>query len=306
MSEKKVRYLLFDIESVADPELVAKVHYAGKNVHPSEAIRKYRDELLAEKNSDFIPYTFQFPISLAIAKIADDYSLIDLIVLGIPELQPHEITKKFWDGWNHYLGKDGKGPLSLVTFNGRGFDIPLMELMAFRYGIPVPRWFGLDRKTYDQPRNRYNIEKHFDLCDFMTNYGASRINGGLNLLATMLGKPGKIDVTGNQVQDLYDAGQLQTINDYCRCDVLDTYFTFLRVNVICGNLSLDDEQRLLRETKSWLELNKAEQPAYAIYLDHWGDWPNPWVGSEIAPASPEVPEIHDTPEYPIPEEEPGA
>ena len=267
----KVHYLIFDIESVADPELVAKVHYAGQEVEPQDAIRRYRDELLQESNnkSDFIPYTFQVPISVAIAKVGGDCQLIDLVVLDEPRFRPHEICSLFWRGWKHY-----EYP-TLVSFNGRGFDIPLMELTAFRYGISIPAWFSLDQKTFEQPRNRYNTKSHFDLHDILTNFGSSRFHGGLNLAANLLGKPGKMDVQGNMVQDMFDAGETSRINDYCRCDVLDTYFVFLRTMVLLGNLSLQREQELVRQTKDWLA-QRANVPAFALYLEHWGDWANPW------------------------------
>ena len=45
-----------------------------------------------------------------------------------------------------------------------------------------------------------------------------------------------MDVQGDMVQDMYDAGRLAEINDYCRCDVLDTYFVFLRTRVLLGQL----------------------------------------------------------------------
>ena len=98
----------------------------------------------------------------------------------------------------------------------------------------------------------------------------------MNLAANLLGKPGKMDVQGDMVQDMYDAGELAEINDYCRCDVLDTYFVFLRTRVLVGQLSLDAEQAIVAEVKSWLEQKAAQVPAYQHYLDRWGDWPNPW------------------------------
>ena len=267
MSE--IQYFVFDIESVADPELVAKIHYAGKEIEPKAAVRRYRDELMEKNGSDFIPYTFQIPISVAIAKITADYRLNDLVTLDEPQFRPHEICSLFWRGWRHY------GFPTLVSFNGRGFDIPLLELTAFRYGISIPAWFALEQKTFEQPRNRYNTKAHLDLCDILTNFGATRFNGGLNLAANLLGKPGKMEVQGNMVQDMYEAGELGKINDYCRCDVLDTYFIFLRTMVMLGNLSLQREQELVRETKEWLE-QRAETPAFTLYLEHWGDWLNPW------------------------------
>lgn len=270
MAAKKVAYLVFDIESVADESLVAKLRYSDESLQPRDAVRRYRDELLEKSGSDFIPYTYQIPISVTVAKVGEDYRLMDLVSLDEPHYRPHLLTDKFWRGWEAY-----KQP-TLVSFNGRTFDIPLMELAAFRFGIGIPRWFGLKEKTYAQPRNRYNLASHFDLCDVLTNFGAARFSGGLNLAANLIGKPGKMDVKGHMVQDLYEAGKLAEINDYCRCDVLDTYFVFLRTSVMLGTLPLAEEQQIVAETKEWLAEKSNEFPIYKSYLSHWGDWTNPW------------------------------
>lgn len=271
MPELNPAYLVFDIESVADPKLISKVHYEG-TVPPEEAVGKYRGELLEKSGSDFIPYTFQIPVSVAIAKVAEDFTLLDLVLLDEPEFRPHEICRNFWRGWKYY-----KFP-RFVTFNGRGFDIPLMELAAFRYGLSIAEWFAMQSKTFDQPRNRHNSKFHIDLCDFLTNHGTTRFNGGLNLAASILGKPGKMDTRGYMVQDMYEQGKLAEINDYCRCDVLDTYFVFLRSMVVAGCLNLQEEQVLVKKTKDWISAHQESSPAYARYLQQWGDWSNPWEG----------------------------
>lgn len=265
-----VRYLVFDIESVADGALVAKLRYAGQEISPAEAIARYRAELLAKHDSDFIPYTFQVPASIAIAKVASDYRLIDLVTLDEPQCRAHVMTEHFWRGWEKY------GRPTLVSFNGRGFDIPLLELAAFRFGIAAPTWFNMSAKPYEQPRNRYNLDAHFDLHELLTNFGSARFHGGLNLAANLLGKPGKMDVQGYMVQDLFNDGKLAEIDNYCRCDVLDTYFVFLRTRVLVGALALDDERALIAETKTWLQQRSPDVPAYRQYLERWGDWPDPW------------------------------
>ncbi|MGY8771529.1 MAG: 3'-5' exonuclease [Pirellulales bacterium] len=287
MANQPVRYFVFDIESVADGKLVSKMKYPGQGLSPQEAVAKFRAELLEKKGSDFIPYTYQMPISVAIAKLDANFRLLDLVTLDEPKFRPPTITDHFWRGWKGY-----KKP-TFVTFNGRSFDIPLMELAAFRYGVGVPEWFEMQARSFDQPRNRYNSKSHFDLYDVMTNYGASRFTGGLNLAANLLGKPGKMDVEGSMVQDLYDEGKLTEINDYCRCDVLDTYFVFLRVAVMTGMLTLDREQELIAETQMWLEERADKIPAFQLYLDGWGDWENPWVEDEpVAEPNESLPE-HD-------------
>lgn len=265
-----IRYLVFDIESIADAPLVAKLRYPGQSLEPAEGVRRYRAELMEKFESDFIPYTFQMPISVAVGKVAADFRLVDIVVLDEPQFRPHVITENFWRGWEKYQRP------TLVSFNGRGFDVPLLELSAFRFGLSLPGWFQSTGKAADQARNRYNTTAHIDLCEFLTNFGSTRFNGGLNLAANLLGKPGKMDVQGNMVQDLYDQGKLAEINDYCRCDVLDTYFVFLRTRVLIGQLSIEAEQEIVAEVKTWLTEKAAQLPAYKQYLDCWGDWPNPW------------------------------
>jgi predicted PolB exonuclease-like 3'-5' exonuclease len=273
MAKGGVRYLVFDVESVADPQLVAKLRYPGEALEPNEAVARYRAELMAKYDSDFIPYTFQLPVSVVAAKVDASFRLLDVVALDEPHFRSHIITEHFWRGWEAY-----KKP-TLVSFNGRVFDLPLLELAAFRYGISLPVWFNLNGKQYEQPRNRYNNEAHLDLHDVLTNYGASRFNGGLNLAANLLGKPGKMDVQGDMVQDLYNEGRIGEINDYCRCDVLDTYFVFLRSAVLLGWVTLSQEQDIVGEAKEWIEAKCAVSPVYQRYLAEWGSWANPWEDS---------------------------
>jgi 3'-5' exonuclease len=275
-SSKAVEWLVFDVESVADGNLVASIRYPNEELSPEDAIVRYRAELMEKNGSDFIPYTFQIPVSVAVAKLNKHLQLIDIVTLDDPEYRPHIITEHFWRGWLSY------NKPALVSFNGRGFDLPLLELAAFRYGISAPAWFNLDDRAYDQRRNRYNLGSHFDLQDFFTNFGATRLNGGLNLIANLVGKPGKMEVTGDQVQDMHNEGRLSEINDYCRCDVLDTYFIFLRVSVLMGKLTLDEESKLVDDARELLTERSVETPVYESYLSCWGDWKNPWQTSEAS------------------------
>jgi predicted PolB exonuclease-like 3'-5' exonuclease len=270
MAATAVRYLVFDVESVADPQLVAGLRYPGQSLEPADAVRRYRAELMEKYESDFIPYTFQIPVSVSAGKVDAQFRLTDLVVLDEPQFRPHVITENFWRGWEAY-----RRP-TLVSFNGRSFDLPLLELAAFRYGLSAPGWFHAGGRSYEQPRNRYNVQSHFDLCELLTNFGSTRFTGGLNLAANLLGKPGKMDIQGDMVQDLHDAGRLAEINDYCRCDVLDTYFVFLRTRVLLGQLPLQTEQAIVAQTKRWLQERSDQIDAYRLYLERWGDWPNPW------------------------------
>ncbi|MFN7732080.1 MAG: 3'-5' exonuclease [Pirellula sp.] len=259
----KLKYLLFDVESIADGPLIARTKYPGQGLTPDQAVSLFRQELLDESGRDFIPHTYHLPVSLVIAKLREDFGLIEIVSLDEPSYRPEMITRNFWLGWERY------GQPTWVTFNGRGFDLPLMELSAFRYGISVPAWFNLYDRTYSQNRNRYNLEAHLDLHEILTNFGGTWFRGGLNLAAALVNKPGKIDVQGDMVFDLYRSGKLREISEYCRCDVLDTYFVFLRLQVLMGRLTLEREAELVAATKAMLEQQADEHLGYRHYLDAW-------------------------------------
>ena len=258
-----VKYLIFDIETVGDGDLIQKVRYPYENLTPREAVTKYRRQLMEETGKDVLPGTFVLPVSVAIAKVAADYRLTELTVLDAPAFRPQEIVRRFWQGWQHYDRP------TLVTFNGRGYDVPIMELAAYRFGLSVPAWFNVDSKSFEQSRNRYNHDAHLDLQDLLTNFGAFRMSGGLNLLASLINKPGKSGIDGSQVQDMYWNGQVEQINDYCRCDVLDTYFVFLRSRVLIGRLTLQEEATLTQMTRDMLEEQAENFAAYKHYLATW-------------------------------------
>jgi predicted PolB exonuclease-like 3'-5' exonuclease len=255
-------FLVLDTESVPDGRLLQQVKYADEQLTPEEAVERAREEARANSRdgSDFLPVTFQYPVAVCVLRVGTDFGLQALKCLDAPQFRPAEIVREFWKGVGHYRAK-------LVTFNGRGFDLPLLELGAFRYGYSA-------RDYFYSSRNRYN-GNHLDLFDWLSNYGACRMAGGLDLLAKILGRPGKMGVAGDQVYGLYREGRLQEINDYCMWDTLDTYFVFLRSRVLSGDLTLDQEAAAVRQAKAWLERKAEELAALRHYLAHWRDW-EPW------------------------------
>jgi 3'-5' exonuclease len=259
----RTAFLVVDCESIPDGKLLNMVKYAGLGLADEGAVERAREEARQDSRtgSDFIPYTFQIPVAVCVARVAADFSLQAVACLDAPLYRPREIVKKFWLGLSFYT------KTKLVTFNGRCFDLPLMELAAFRYGFPARDYFA-------RGRNRFNGD--LDLMDWLTNYGACRgFAGGLDLLAKMIGKPGKLDTTGDQVYEMYRAGRYQEINDYCMFDTLDTYFVFLRTRILTGDITPEQEAELVAKAKKTLAGQTQDLPAVKQYLDHWTDW-QPW------------------------------
>jgi predicted PolB exonuclease-like 3'-5' exonuclease len=261
---KPPKYLIFDTESVPDGKLLAQVKYPSESLTPEAAVRKAQAEARAKSSSgsDFLPVTFQYPVAVCILRVDADLSIQSMACLDAPQFRPARIVQDFWKGAEHYARS-----ARLVTFNGRGFDLPLLELAAYRFGCCAREYFQFSRKRFDG--------NHLDLHDWLTNFGAFRLEGGLNLLSKILGKPGKMETTGDQVYEMFLKERFQEINDYCTFDTLDTYFVFLRTRLMIGEIALAQEQELVARAKEWLTAKSTELPALRKYLANWGDW-QPW------------------------------
>jgi 3'-5' exonuclease len=152
-------------------------------------------------------------------------------------------VREFWDRVERFKG-------CLVSFNGRQFDLPVLELGALRYGCAVPSYFGEDATI----RRRYQLGKHLDLYEFITNFGAYRVRGGFDLLLRTIGMPGKGSIDGSQVQELWQAGRLAEIHEYCRRDVIQTYYLFLRIELVRGSVTAERYGQLLEQTSDFRRL----------------------------------------------------
>jgi predicted PolB exonuclease-like 3'-5' exonuclease len=265
-SKTATAYLILDTESIPDGRLVGQVKYPRENLSAEEAISRAQAEARAQSasGSEFLPVTFQIPVAVCVLRVAADYTPQALTCLDAPEYRPAEITKQFWLGCSHYARA------KLVTFNGRGFDLPLLELAAFRWGFCA-------REHFLSSRNRYN-GSHLDLQELLTNFSAYRLNGGLNLLAKLLGKPGKMGVDGDKVYEMHRAGQAREINEYCMFDTLDTYFVFLRTRVLTGDLTVERERTLEEHAREWLVGKAVDMPILQQYLDGWQTYDSPPTG----------------------------
>jgi 3'-5' exonuclease len=258
----RTTFLIVDTESVPDGRLLALSKYADESLSPEDAIDKAQAEAREKSRdgSDFLPVSFQYPIAVCVVRVANDFGLQAIKCLDAPQYRPREIVKDFWRGVGFYA------KAKLVTFNGRGFDLPLLEMAAFRYGCCA-------RDYFQNSRNRFN--GHIDLLDWLSNYGGARLSGGLNVLSKLLGKPGKMEMSGDQVYGAFRAGKLREINEYCMFDTLDTYFVFLRTRVLTGDITLEQEYDLTQRARAFLMTKVAELPALQQYLDNWADW-SPW------------------------------
>jgi predicted PolB exonuclease-like 3'-5' exonuclease len=213
-------FAIFDIETRVDKSLLNRAFYPNDVIDDEEAYRRFREE----SRSDFAPISIHIPISIAVGDLDENYMLRSVESLALADYSEENLVREFWARVDRFKG-------CLVTFNGRRFDLPVLELAALRYGIAAPNYFIEPGSV----RYRYS-DRHLDLYEFVSNYGAVRLRGGLDLLLKMIGMPGKGAIDGAQVQELYEAGRMDEIHRYCRSDVIQTCFLLLRVELMRGRL----------------------------------------------------------------------
>jgi 3'-5' exonuclease len=157
----------------------------------------------------------------------------------------------------------------LVSWNGGGFDLPVLNYRALIHGINAARFWEMGDEDRDFKWNNYLSRyhtRHLDLMDHLAMY-TGRANAPLDDLAKLCGFPGKIGVDGSQVWSLYQEGRLQEIRDYCETDVVNTYLVYCRYQLLRGRLTRDayDAEIALVRTS----LQNIDAPHWRDYLSLW-------------------------------------
>lgn len=119
---------------------------------------------------------------------------------------------------------------NIVTWNGRGFDLPVLVLRALHHGVTFP-WYYQGRDV----RYRFSEQGHLDLCDHLADHGAGA-RTPLAGAAALIGLPGKDGIDGSQVEGLYNAGHLDELRAYCLSDVAQTALLFMRYRLLAGHI----------------------------------------------------------------------
>ena len=250
---------VFDCETIPDVDLIRQ----NFEVHGDdrEATRIALKEQEEKTGSAFLPLPFHKVVAIS-AVIADEFGRF-LRVSTIKGESEKEMIEEFL----RFI--DSKNP-RLVSFNGRNFDLPMLFLRALRYNLSCPAFFEQDnqmvnKSKWDNYRTRFTETFHLDLMDSLSHFGAAR-GLKLDLVCQMAGIPGKFDVSGEQVLDLYYSGQIEKIKEYCESDTINTYLLFLKYELLKGNLTDVDYKEILNQMLSRFPQDRSYSQVFINYL----------------------------------------
>ena len=251
--------LVFDIETIPDTDLGRRLLGLEDSADAAvaEAMFAARRE---DTGSDFLPFEQHRIVAIAAAlRSGDQFHVWSLGGVDSPE---DELVARFFGGLE-------KTQPTLVSWNGGGFDLPVLHYRALKHGIASRRYW--DVGDFDQSF-RYNNYlgrfhwRHIDLMDVIAGY-QSRGRASLENVAALLGLPGKLGMSGDKVWDAYRAGRLADIRAYCEADVLNTYLVYLRFELIRGRLAAEAHEEEVARVWEWLE--ERPEPHWQRFAAAW-------------------------------------
>lgn len=221
--------------------------------------------------SGFLPLHLHRIVAISVAlRTGDSFRIWSL---GDPDSGEAELIRRFFDGLERYSP-------DLISWNGSGFDLPVLHYRALKHGIQAPRYWETGDGDRDFRFNNYLSRfhwRHLDLMDVLSAF-QPRAAAKLDQIAVLLGFPGKLGMSGDKVWECWLRGGVEEIRNYCETDVLNTYLIYLRFEFMRGKLDATDLQReyeLVRSTlsaanKPHLDEFQAAWPAATLTGDEAG------------------------------------
>ena len=253
--------LAFDIETVPDCAGIRRLYDLPDELSDADVAEiAFQKRRVQTGGSDFLPAHLHRIV--AIACVLRDGDAVQVFSMGEPERNEAATIQKFFDGIDKYTPQ-------LVSWNGTGFDLPVLSYRGLLCGICATKYWdqGEDDRDfrYNNYINRYH-SRHLDLMDILAMY-QPRNNAPLDDMAQLAGLPGKIGVGGAAVWASYLKGEIKAIRDYCEADVANTYLLYLRFQVLRGVLQKEHYQRECALLRSALE--RLEGPHWREFLRLW-------------------------------------
>ena len=250
---------VFDIETIPDVEAGRRL-YDLNDLDDKNVARVMFHKRMEESGSEFLRHHLQRIVAISVVLRTPER--FKVWTLGDPDSPETEILKHFFDGIERYTP-------TLVSWNGSGFDLPVIHYRSLLHGIQAPRYWdtGGDDKNFKWKNylSRYH-ERHTDVMDVLAGY-QPRATAKLDQIATLLGFPGKMGMSGAKVWDNFLDGDIEGIRNYCETDVLNTYLVFQRFELIRGHINHKQYDAVCEQVRT--ELASEDKPHLNEFLEKW-------------------------------------
>lgn len=235
--------LVFDIETCPDVAGLRRVHALSPALDDAEVLAWYSQQRRTQTGSDFAAHALQKVVAIGCA--LREGAAFRVWSLGEAEDPEEELIRRFFEGIGRYVPQ-------LVSWNGSGFDLPVLHHRALIHGVAAAKYWdwGDDDKEfrYNNYLGRYHT-RHLDLMEVLACY-QPRACASLDTMARLCGFPGKLGMDGSEVYAAVSAGRLDEVRRYCETDVMNTFLVYQRFRLMRGELTNEEyagEMALVRE-----------------------------------------------------------
>jgi predicted PolB exonuclease-like 3'-5' exonuclease len=244
-----VNTLVFDIETVPDTALGRRL-YGLHDLSDEQVGQIMFTKRRQETGSEFLSHEQHRVIAISVAMRSRES--LRLWSLGDADSSEKELIERFFEGLDKFTP-------DLVSWNGAGFDLPVLHYRALLHGVTAARyWETGDTDSsfrYSNYLSRFHW-RHMDLMDILSGF-QGRGRASLDDVATLLGFPGKVGMHGADVWPAYLRGELADIRAYCESDVLNTYLIYLRFELMRGHLSPPEHAQEIERVRRYLDQSTA-------------------------------------------------
>ncbi len=252
--------LVFDIETIPDVAAVRRLWDLDPAATDGAVAELAAQRRRQATGSDFLPHYLHRVVAISCA--LRDRDAVRVWSLGTARDGEAELVKRFFDGIDKYTPQ-------LVSWNGGGFDLPVLHYRALFHGIAAPRYWDMGDDDRDFKWNNYISRfhsRHIDLMDLVAGF-QNRAFAPLDDVAQLCGLPGKLGMDGSKVWQAWQEGKIEAIRDYCETDVANTYLVYLRFQRMRGALSPDAYEKEIALFRAFLAGQEAA---------HWKEFAGAW------------------------------
>jgi hypothetical protein len=251
---------VFDIETVPDISAARRIYNLPDLNDQDMTIALQHMRRQETGGSEFLRLHLQKIVAISV--VLRTQNTLKVWSLGETQSPEEELIQRFFAGLEKYSP-------TLVSWNGGGFDLPVIHYRALLHRITASRYWDMgdddNSFRYNNYLNRFHY-RHMDLMDILAAY-QSRANAPLDQIATMLGFPGKMGMSGDKVWQSFQEGKISEIRNYCETDVLNTYLVYLRFELLRGKLTHESYQQECQKVRDLLQ--SENKPHLLEFLQAW-------------------------------------
>ena len=257
--------LAFDIETIPDAHAIRTLHDFPNDISDADVVEYALQKRRAQNGSDFLPLHLHRVVAISCClRWSEDK--VHVSTIGKIEDDEATVLRKFYELLERYTPQ-------LVSWNGGGFDLPVLHYRSLIHGISAARYWDMGDGDFGDSRDfkwnnylsRYHM-RHCDLMDVLAMYNG-RANAPLDQMAKLCGFPGKMGMDGSKVWSAFQQGQLQEIRDYCETDAANTYLMFMRFQLLRGVYNPQEYQA---------EIDRLYHHLNAQPQEHWQQFCQMW------------------------------